>query len=199
MPVQPENSQPSRPMHRDTLSMSCYSPFTTFQKTLEPLVRIELTTSSLPRKCSTPELQRHYSVSTAGYKLKMSGRRGSNSPPIAWKAIALPNELLPHRLPKHSPGLPYNHKELLTVLPAFSASWRIRRAQCSGQERIRTSEVERQRIYSPPHLAALEPALPGNENRNYKYQHQPVTRLYYLYFLSRICPEPLVGIEPTTY
>jgi hypothetical protein len=28
-----------------------------------------------------------------------------------------------------------------------------------GQERIRTSEVERQRIYSPPHLATLEPAL----------------------------------------
>ena len=26
-----------------------------------------------------------------------SGRRGSNPPPIAWKAIALPNELLPHR------------------------------------------------------------------------------------------------------
>ena len=25
----------------------------------------------------------------------LSGRRGSNSPPIAWKAIALPNELLP--------------------------------------------------------------------------------------------------------
>ena len=30
-----------------------------------------------------------------------------------------------------------------------------------GQERIRTSEVERQRIYSPPHLAALEPAQPN--------------------------------------
>ena len=29
-----------------------------FQKTIEPLMRIELTTSSLPRKCSTPELQR---------------------------------------------------------------------------------------------------------------------------------------------
>ena len=27
--------------------------------------------------------------------LFQSGRRGSNSPPIAWKAIALPNELLP--------------------------------------------------------------------------------------------------------
>ena len=32
---------------------------------------------------------------------------------------------------------------------------------CGGQERIRTSEVERQRIYSPPHLAALEPAQPN--------------------------------------
>ena len=27
----------------------------------------------------------------------MSGRPGSNWPPIAWKAIALPNELLPHK------------------------------------------------------------------------------------------------------
>src|SRR5688572_5566830 len=34
--------------------------------------------------------------------------------------------------------------------------WDLR--SLSGQERIRTSEVERQRIYSPPHLAALEPA-----------------------------------------
>ncbi len=31
---------------------------TTIQLHLEPLVRIELTTSSLPRKCSTTELQR---------------------------------------------------------------------------------------------------------------------------------------------
>jgi hypothetical protein len=46
-----------------------------------------------------------------------------------------------------------------------------------GQERIRTSEVERQRIYSPPHLAALEPA-----------------RIFLVKYL-----EPLVGIEPTTY
>jgi hypothetical protein len=29
---------------------------------LEPLMRIELTTSSLPRKCSTPELQRQFRV-----------------------------------------------------------------------------------------------------------------------------------------
>ena len=49
-----------------------------------------------------------------------------------------------------------NEKELNTNVPAFSAGWRIG-GRC-GQERIRTSEVERQRIYSPPHLAALEPA-----------------------------------------
>ena len=40
--------------------------------------------SSLPRKCSTAELHR-----------LLSGRRGSNPRPIAWKAIALPAELLP--------------------------------------------------------------------------------------------------------
>ena len=77
----------------------------------EPLEGIEPLTSSLPRKCSTTELQRHsqlvvYSswfivvvtLQTTNPKLQTfwSGRRGSNSPPIAWKAIALPNELLPH-------------------------------------------------------------------------------------------------------
>gem|GEM_PF-2839323 len=75
----------------------------------EPLVRIELTTSSLPRKCSTPELQRllnrqqaivqctseqtNYSLAIA-----MSERPGSNWPPEAWKATALPNELLSQKL-----------------------------------------------------------------------------------------------------
>ena len=47
----------------------------------------EPATSSLPRKCSTPELHRQ-SI--------WSGRRGSNSRPLAWKANALPTELLPH-------------------------------------------------------------------------------------------------------
>ena len=66
---------------------------------------IEPPTSSLPRKCSTTELQRRlsgdeeasqYFIYPAGYFcFFMSGRPGSNRPPIAWKAIALPNELLP--------------------------------------------------------------------------------------------------------
>ena len=49
--------------------------------------RIELSTSSLPRKRSTPELHWQY--------FNLSGRRGSNSRPSAWKADALPTELLP--------------------------------------------------------------------------------------------------------
>ena len=69
-------------------------------------MRLELTTPSLPRKCSTTELQRHklfpttirtnQKSMTRSYIFTWSGRRGSNPPPIAWKAIALPNELLPH-------------------------------------------------------------------------------------------------------
>ena len=50
------------------------------------MTRFELVTSSLPRKRSTPELPRQ--------KI-LSGKSGSNRPPIAWKAIALPNELFP--------------------------------------------------------------------------------------------------------
>ena len=49
---------------------------------------IEPMTSSLPRKRSTPELRRQYF-------LFLSGRRGSNPRPAAWKAAALPTELLP--------------------------------------------------------------------------------------------------------
>ena len=48
---------------------------------------IEPTTSPLPRVCSTPELRGRYN---------WSGRRGSNPRPLAWKANALPTELLPH-------------------------------------------------------------------------------------------------------
>ena len=50
-------------------------------------MRFELMTSSLPRKRSTPEL--HWRIK------KKSGRRGSNPRPSAWKADALPTELLP--------------------------------------------------------------------------------------------------------
>ncbi len=47
---------------------------------------IEPVASSLPRKRSTPELHRQQSL---------SGKRDSNPPPTAWKAVALPDELFP--------------------------------------------------------------------------------------------------------
>ncbi len=131
-------------------------------------MRIELTTSSLPRKCSTPELQRpdkknrfHLLIVFIPIQKVMnlfflfplfqakSGRRGSNSPPIAWKAIALPNELLPLEIVTATEPILFRFKELF-----YSSK---KKNNC-GQEWIRTTEVERQRIYSPPHLAALEPA-----------------------------------------
>ena len=54
----------------------------------EPMTRFELVTSSLPRKRSTPELHR--------LNQKESERPGSNRRHSAWKADALPTELLPH-------------------------------------------------------------------------------------------------------
>ena len=55
---------------------------------LEPMPGLEPGTSSLPRKCSTAELHWHYFFF-------LSGRRGSNPRPSAWKADALSTELLP--------------------------------------------------------------------------------------------------------
>ena len=81
-------------------------------------MRFELMTSSLPRKRSTPELH---------WLLNLSGRRGSNPRPSAWKADALPTELLPHT---------FGYKN-------------------SGESRIRTYEGVRQQIYSLPQLATL--------------------------------------------
>ena len=44
----------------------------------------------------------NYKRQTANHKWVWSGRPGSNRPPIAWKAIALPNELLPRTYPVKS-------------------------------------------------------------------------------------------------
>src|SRR5713226_4261228 len=78
---------------------------------LEPAMRFELMTSSLPRRRSTPELRGRRvrqvvnlpvrsSESQPGQVSDLSdtnwsGRRDSNSRPSAWKADALPTELHP--------------------------------------------------------------------------------------------------------
>ena len=50
---------------------------------------LEPVTPSLPRKYSTTELHRLI------FGIAQSGRRVSNPQPTAWKAVALPIELLP--------------------------------------------------------------------------------------------------------
>ena len=106
-------SQVPHPLPGDETCCISYTSAAQTKLKNEPLMRIELTTSSLPRKCSTPELQRlvpfsHRSCPLApdpspacppkgGPSSAMwSGRRGSNPRPTAWKAVALPTELLPH-------------------------------------------------------------------------------------------------------
>ena len=63
----------------------------------ELLTRLELVTSSLPRKCSTTELQQQRCIICANLPRGWSGRRDSNPRPLAWKANALPTELLPQK------------------------------------------------------------------------------------------------------
>src|SRR4030042_2401901 len=64
---------------------------------VEPEGGIEPPTPSLPRKCSTPELL---------WPQEVSGRRSSNPRPLAWKANALPTELLPLNIVTRGP---YRH------------------------------------------------------------------------------------------
>jgi hypothetical protein len=71
---------------------------------IEPMMGIEPMTPSLPWKCSTPELHRlgdkftfltSILIRKCLLSFTLSGRRDSNSRPSAWKADALPTELLP--------------------------------------------------------------------------------------------------------
>ena len=99
-------------------------------------------------------------------KKKKSGRRGSNPRPSAWKANALSTELLPH-------------------------SCQSCHSDC-GQRWIRTTEVERQQIYSLPHLATLVFALIIFSLRKER------ASVYLSKRINLLILEPLVGFEPTT-
>ena len=70
----------------------------------------------------------------------LSGRRGSNPRPSAWKADALPTELLPQIF----------LRELLLKRKA-----RHQRSGFRGRRWILTTEGINQQIYSLPHLATL--------------------------------------------
>ena len=89
----------------------------------------------------------------------MSGRRGSNPRPSAWKADALSTELLPqYKMSRwrDSNPRPADYKS------AALANWATS-AKISGESRIRTYEDISQRSYSPPQLATL--VSPQNSSR----------------------------------
>ncbi len=97
---------------------------------------IELMTSSLPRMRSTPELHR-LTVCL------LSGKRGSNSRPSAWKADALPTELLPQKS-----SILAEVAQYLSLPCRFEDLWEV------VDSNHRTL---RERIYSPPQLPLCEP------------------------------------------
>src|SRR5512133_377284 len=103
----------------------------------------------------------------------MSGRRNSNPRPLAWKANALPTELLPLIFLFQKNG----HSASRPIVPGLLGF--------CGESRIRTYEVIRQQIYSLPQLAALVSPL---KNRVY---------LIKTYICSSY-NEPMKGFEPPT-
>ena len=94
----------------------------------------------------------------------LSGRRGSNPRPLAWKANALPTELLPQFLflfGDFCVGLRIVGRSLPlgnSLSPHSSAlnslKNKLRMISC-GRRWIRTTEGINQQIYSLPHLATL--------------------------------------------
>ena len=105
---------------------------------MEPTTRIELVTSPLPRVRSTTELR---GPTLSDRPENWSGRRGSNSLPSAWKADALPNELLP----------PYISN------PLFILNCQFLKTKTGGEGRIRTFEGISRQIYSLIPLATWVP------------------------------------------
>ena len=111
----------------------------------EPTTGIEPVTSSLPRKCSTPELRGPISRNNEEW----SGKRDSNPRPSAWKADALPTELFPPpRGWKCGVATTYHCSRLLL---------RWASPTIGGEGRIRTSVGVRRQIYSLLPLATRAP------------------------------------------
>ena len=148
----------------------------------------EPVTSSLPRKRSTPELHRRKVLNLflqekiPAFAGKYERRPGSNRRHSAWKADALPTELLPLIIFQNY----YSDNTFNSVFGIsqgifhFTQLSYLDTPKLCGESRIRTYEVERQRSYSPPQLAAL------------------VSPQHYFYSKNLELFEPIEGLEPTT-
>lgn len=134
------------------------------------MTRIELVTSSLPRKRSTPELHRlllagltpdsiknqiktqkscllfadetpvNNNILTKLQGWKLSGRPGSNWRHSAWKADALPTELLPLLKRNTMISQAFNFKKSQSQYGYSSDCRHLRVKKVCGESRIRTCE-----------------------------------------------------------
>ena len=119
----------------------------------------EPATSSLPRKCSTPELH---------WRFALSGRRGSNSRPSAWKADALSTELLPQK----------------SARPGGQALLFLWAKMDSNHRRYKPADLQS----APFDHSGIRPLF---------FFHSAPTELFRSLSRS-VFVEPLVGFEPTT-
>ena len=140
---------------------------------------------SLRLRCASPRV--NFSPLSSFHCSLKSGRRGSNPPPSAWKADALPNELLPLMIC-------FLIFDLLSPAPK----------DLSGERRIRTFEDISQQIYSLSQLATLvSPLLSFLQLRAEEGTSFVRFRLLRMNFSSQLKSrfqslEPKKGLEPPT-
>ena len=95
--------------------------------------------------------------------MSLSGKRGSNSRPSAWKADALPTELLPLFAAQKAgfPAAPRKRKRVFFSPGLHGNSAKISRSHPLQQNKWEVVDSNhrtlRERIYSPPQLPLCEP------------------------------------------
>ena len=130
----------------------------------EPPIGFEPMTPSLPWKCSTTELRRPKPACAC-----WSGRRDSNPRPSAWKADALPSELLPLRY-----VIRYSGREgAPTGAPSHKAV-EGKRVWAGEDSNLRTL---REQIYSLPPLTTRQPARYCRRTRSEKVLSKTPVRM----------------------
>jgi hypothetical protein len=117
----------------------------------------------------------------------MSGRPGSNWPPEAWKATALPNELLPLM---NLQICRYANVQIIkrtTIQILQIGTFAYMHIEFCGQSRFRTYVLVREQIYSLSPLTTR----PSAQNIPIKKKVQKTVRKFF--------KEPKTGVEPATF
>jgi hypothetical protein len=116
----------------------------------------------------------------------MSGRPGSNWPPEAWKATALPNELLPLINLQNCRCAKVQIKKRTNIQILHIGIFAYLHILNCGQSRFRTYVLRREQIYSLSPLTTR----PSAQNLLQKKVQKNCTLIF--------C-EPKTGVEPVTF